>query len=89
MVKHLKIIVSGRVQGVWFRQSTLEVAKELGLVGTVQNLPNGNVEIHAQGEEDALNKLLVWCRDGSKTAEVDKLMHSEFSIREYHEFKII
>ncbi len=68
--KRLRIIVTGRVQGVWFRQSTLEQAGQLGLHGWVRNLPDGAVEILAEGEEDRLQKLIGWCWNGPPLAKV-------------------
>ncbi|MEN8148346.1 MAG: acylphosphatase [Planctomycetota bacterium] len=56
--------VSGRVQGVWFRASTREEALRLGLTGWVRNLPDGRVEFVAEGDEDAIEALLAWCRSG-------------------------
>jgi len=53
-----RIVVEGDVQGVFFRANTLQHATQLGLVGTVQNLPNGNVEIYVQGKEVVIEQLL-------------------------------
>jgi acylphosphatase len=56
--------VAGRVQGVFFRGSTLEEAQRLGIYGEVRNLPDGSVEIIAEAERRALEELLDWCRKG-------------------------
>ena len=71
MAMHMKIF--GRVQGVWFRASTQEAAQRLGLRGWVRNTPDGAVEIHAQGENEAVDKLLSWCYQGPPGARVDKI----------------
>lgn len=68
-----RFIVSGRVQGVYFRQSTAEKARNLGLGGWVQNLPDGRVEGLAQGDPAALETLKAWLHRGPAAARVDDL----------------
>lgn len=87
-LKHLKIKVSGRVQGVWFRQSTLKKANELGIYGTVKNLPDGSVDIEAEGDEVALQKLLDWCSNGPEHASVDDVAYDEAELKNYQDFSI-
>ena len=71
--KRLVIVVSGRVQGVWFRASTREEAIRLGLRGWVRNLPDGRrVEAVLEGEERALLQMLEWCQAGPPGARVDR-----------------
>ncbi len=62
--------VSGRVQGVYFRAETRSVASRYGLSGTVRNMPDGSVEIVAEGEHDALARLAAWARIGPPAAAV-------------------
>jgi acylphosphatase len=69
-MRRIKIVVQGRVQGVFYRDSTRRKAKELGLVGTVRNLPDGSVEIVAEGPTADLEALVQWCRLGPPAAEV-------------------
>lgn len=64
------IIVRGRVQGVFFRAGTEAVARDLGLAGWVKNCADGTVEIHAEGEAQALARLIEWCRQGPPAASV-------------------
>ena len=64
------LLVSGKVQGVFYRQSTLEEATRLGLAGWVRNLPDGRVEAVAEGPREALDALLAWCRRGPPAAHV-------------------
>ncbi|MBN2809862.1 MAG: acylphosphatase [Deltaproteobacteria bacterium] len=71
MEKRLRIVVSGRVQGVWYRASTRAQAQRLGLVGSVWNRSDGRVEIVAEGAEEPLRELLVWCGKGPVGARVD------------------
>jgi acylphosphatase len=66
----LEIVISGRVQGVWFRASTRDEARRLGLLGWVRNLPDGRVEAVFEGDEDRLSRMLDWCRRGPPGARV-------------------
>jgi len=68
-----KILCQGKVQGVFFRASTKEVADKLGIKGFVTNEPNGDVLIEALGNEDQLNQLISWCHQGSEFARVDRV----------------
>lgn len=73
-MKRVKAVVSGRVQGVWFRASTREKADELGVRGYVKNLPDGRVEIVAVGEEGRVDALLEWASQGPPGARVKDIM---------------
>jgi len=75
--RRVKVLVYGVVQGVGFRYSTQREADRLGLVGHASNLSDGSVEVVAQGESAAIDKLLAWLRIGPRFAEVDKLQISE------------
>ena len=63
-------VVDGRVQGVDYRASTQEQARALGLRGWVRNLPDGRVELRAQGTRGRVEALLAWCRKGPPSARV-------------------
>ena len=65
--------VSGRVQGVNFRYHTRNVAQKLGLTGWVRNLPDGRVEVIAEGKEENIGKLIKFLRRGPFLARVDNL----------------
>jgi acylphosphatase len=73
MIKRAHIFISGRVQGVFFRAHAQREARSLGLAGWVRNLPDGRVEITAEGEETALASLIDWARVGPSGARVDDL----------------
>lgn len=73
MASCYRFIVSGRVQGVYFRQSTQQRASELGLSGWVRNLADGRVEGLASGQEQALSQLLTWLRRGPAQAQVESV----------------
>ena len=64
------LIISGRVQGVFYRASCKEEAELYGLKGWVKNLPTGEVEVLAQGEKEKIEKLIEWCKKGPPHADV-------------------
>jgi acylphosphatase len=80
IMRRVKVLVSGRVQGVYFRYFTQRKAKELGVVGSVRNLDDGRVEIIAQAEATTLQAFLRWCDKGPKTARVDSLHITELDV---------
>jgi acylphosphatase len=65
---HLKI--NGRVQGVYFRASTVEQARRLGVTGWVMNCRDSSVEVIAEGDREQLEELIRWCHDGPPGAQV-------------------
>ena len=71
MQKHVTIKVTGRVQGVFYRASTREVASKMGLKGFVRNEPDGAVYIEVEGDELVLNEFVTWCKQGPRLAQVD------------------
>ncbi len=73
MVRQAKIVVSGVVQGVFYRYSTKRTADDLGLKGTVRNLPDGGVEVVCEGDENSIRKLIEWCKQGPRGAIVDRV----------------
>jgi acylphosphatase len=85
----LHLIISGRVQGVGFRFSAYDEARELALTGWVRNLPNGDVEIVAEGSRKNLQMLAAWAHLGPPSAHVTEV-REEWSdyIGEFTEFRI-
>lgn len=73
-MKCVRCLVSGRVQGVWYRASTQLRARELGLTGRACNLPDGRVEVVACGDVTALEALCAWLWQGSELAQVDDVV---------------
>jgi acylphosphatase len=67
------LYISGRVQGVFFRDHTRRKALSLGVNGFVRNLLDGRVEAVFEGEEDAVRKLIEWCHEGPPLAQVEKV----------------
>lgn len=83
-----RIIVTGKVQGVFFRQSTKEQAEKLGLSGWVRNNPDGSVEIAAFGEEQAVSRLVEWSREGSPGAAVENIQTEPLAFEEHSGFQV-
>jgi len=69
-MKRVHLFVSGRVQGVFFRAHTRDLAQKLGLSGFVRNLPDGRVEVVAEGPEEKLQELIEFCHRGPPLAHV-------------------
>ena len=83
------VFVTGKVQGVYFRQNTLQAANNHGVFGWVRNLPDGRVEAVFEGDEVAVNKMVKWCRTGPPAARVDSLYaKSEKYTGEFSSFSI-
>ncbi len=73
----MHVVISGRVQGVWFRASTKEKADELGLTGWVRNTPRGDVEAVFEGDEASVREMLAWCRRGPPLAKVTTVKETQ------------
>lgn len=69
-MQQVHLLISGKVQGVWYRVFVKENARELGLTGWVRNTDEGAVESVVQGEKAAIEQLIAHCRQGPKLAEV-------------------
>jgi len=85
-MKHYRIRVSGKVQGVFYRASTQEKAQVLNLSGWVKNEADGSVSIEAEGSEANLEQLLEWCRSGPPRATVDQVDFVEGALQHYDGF---
>jgi len=86
----VQVTISGRVQGVWFRDSTRRMADSLGIYGWVKNNDDGKVEALFQGKPEKINEILDWCKKGSSLSRVDKVIVSETSLDEsYDDFSIL
>jgi acylphosphatase len=67
------VVVSGHVQGVFFRDRTRRKATQLGVSGWVRNCPDGTVQAHFEGSPDAVAELVRWCREGPRHATVNEV----------------
>lgn len=89
MERTVHIIVNGLVQGVGFRYFTFKRAKELGLAGYVQNLPDGTVEIEAEGDQGLLRELIDAVKVGPRSAVVNEANTSWEDYRgKYDQFRV-
>jgi len=82
-----KFIVTGRVQGVFYRASTRERALALGLVGYARNQPDGSVEVVASGAAAALDALQGWLQQGPPAAQVEQVTREEQAERVLQGFR--
>ena len=88
-MKHLNIKIFGKVQDVNFRRDAKILAAELDISGFVRNEPYGTLYLEAEGDENALQKFLGWCKDGPRHAHVHKIETSESPLRNLQDFKIM
>ena len=72
-VRGVRVRISGRVQGVFFRASCARRADELGLSGWVRNRPDGDLEAVFEGPDRAVEDIVAWCREGPPHARVDRV----------------
>ena len=90
-MKRVRIYVTGRVQGVFFRVYTRDIAKQLALGGYVKNLQDGRVEILAEGAEDSLKRIAAWAKnEGSPYSRIDntKEVWEDVEKPEFSDFQI-
>lgn len=85
---HMKITISGFVQGVGFRYAALHAARKTGVKGYIRNLPDGNVYIEAEGERTKLNEFVSWCHEGPPYAQVGNVVISEGIAKDFVDFDI-
>ena len=89
MLKTVSITVSGKVQGVYYRQSTKEKARELNITGEVRNMPDDSVSIIATGTVEQLDQLIEWCSIGPPRARVMGVVTKELDLRVFEKFNVV
>ncbi len=88
-IARLHIVIEGRVQGVFFRASTIEESCKLGLTGWVRNCPDGRVEAVFEGDMDKIDRIIEWCKKGPPGAVVRNVETMwEQATGEYDSFSI-
>lgn len=88
MIKHISILISGSVQGVFFRASAKQKADELGIKGFVRNQPDGSVYIEAEGDDERLKFFETWCKSGPPRANVEHTSIKEGHLKHFSDFTI-
>lgn len=84
-----RVIVSGRVQGVYYRGTCRAVARELGVKGWVRNCSDGTVEVVAEGSRDAVGELIAWCREGPPLADITSLAITDETPVGERDFRVV
>ena len=84
-----RFIVLGRVQGVWYRGSTQQQAKSLGVNGYARNLSDGSVEVIACGSHEKVNELRSWLQQGPSNAKVSSVLSEDREYRDLHTFETL
>ncbi len=77
MIVRRRILVSGEVQGVFFREGCKKKAEQMRVSGSARNLSDGRVEVILEGEEPAVKSVVEWCREGPPHAGVDAVEVTE------------
>ena len=89
--QQIKVVIHGRVQGVFYRQSTHTIATKLNVTGYVRNTHKGTVEALFEGNKENINKMLEWCKIGpslAKVAKIEILERKDINQPDYHTFSI-
>lgn len=88
-MKTVHLLISGKVQGVFFRESARKLAEKINIKGWVKNRTDEKVEAMISGEESDVNDFINWCHTGSERAEVTDVLVSEESATSFEKFKVI
>ncbi len=88
LLTSLSLLITGKVQGVYYRQSTRKKALSLGLSGYVKNLPDGAVYILATGHQEQLEEIIAWCKIGPPAALVRDVIVKEMDVENFEGFEI-
>ncbi len=83
-----EILITGKVQGVFFRKYTCEAADAIGITGFVKNLPDQSVYILATGTNEQLQEFINWCWQGSPRSKVEKVEVKEMESQQFKSFQV-
>jgi acylphosphatase len=83
-----RVVVHGRVQGVFFRDTARRMAQSRGLGGWVRNAPDGSVEAVFEGDAEAVDSMVRWCGQGPRGAVVERVEVTDEEPQELTEFRI-
>jgi acylphosphatase len=84
----VRVVVTGRVQGVWFRDACRTAARANGIAGWVRNRSDGAVEAEFEGPAPAVERMLTWCQDGPPRARVDRVDVTDVAIVGERAFRV-
>ncbi len=85
-----EVIITGRVQGVWFRSTAREVAQSLGLTGWVRNRADGKVQAVFEGDENSVRRAVSWCHHGPSLADVTSVeLDWKDATGQYRSFEVV
>jgi acylphosphatase len=85
---HYNLTITGKVQGVFYRDSARNEAKRLGITGFVRNEDNGSVYAECEGEEMILKEFIEWCKVGPSHAKVDEVESETGEMKDFKGFRI-
>lgn len=88
-MKHIKIKIKGKVQGVFFRVSTKAVADQMGVKGFVKNEKDGSVYVEAEADEITLDVFKEWCNEGPEKSKVENVEIIEGELKNYRNFDVV
>lgn len=88
-MKTVHLLITGRVQGVFFRESARKLAQKMNIKGWIKNTPDEKVEAMISGEENDLNDFINWCYTGPERAEVTDVIVSQEAEFPFEKFKVI
>lgn len=89
MNKSTRLILTGSVQGVFFRQFVMDNAEKNGVRGFVRNMEDGKVEIFIEGDVDKVNEMVAVCKRGPQHASIRKIEEKEEKFQDFKDFKIL
>ena len=85
----IHLLIRGKVQGVFYRATANDIAKENGITGWIKNTPASDVEAVISGTKDQLEKFTEWCRQGPRRAQVSEVVITEIEEEDFAEFTVI
>lgn len=88
-MKHLKVSITGKVQGVGFRQTSKYIADQMGVTGIVRNEKDGSVYMEIEGDDISLEEMMNWCNEGPDRAMVEQVSAEEGAMKNYQNFAIV
>jgi acylphosphatase len=88
-MRAISLKIKGKVQKVWYRQSTLQEAEILEVKGFVMNTHNDEVYIEAEAEDHILDKFVQWCENGPELAQVENIERKEIEFKGFNNFQVV